>query len=244
MDEGTGEGTGNTGTGTGTGEVPAWVAQLPTEMRDNQTFHSFKTIGDLAKTHLEVSGKVKELDGLKAKLDNSIPKLTKDSTDEERNSYYKSIGRPEKADGYEFEGGDLDPKTVEWARGAFFKAGLSKEQGKEVSTQFNGFLKQMVDAEVAQRNQERTEAETKLKSELGDKYDASVEMVKRVWKKFSTSDFDAFANDTKIGNHPALIRFMIGLAKATGEDTSPPSSPASTPSGKFDATAFYESIKK
>lgn len=220
--EGTGEGT---KTGDGTGTVPAWTAQLPADLKDNPAFTAHKTLGDLAKAHLEVTGKVKEIDGLKTKLDNSIPKLAADSTDEEKAIYYQSLGRPEKADGYEFEGDKLDPKTVAWAKDAFYRAGLSKDQAKAISGSFNGFVKGLVDADAEQREKERGEAETKLKGELGDKYDGTVEMIRRFWKKHTTTELDAFVNETKIGNHPVFIRFMAAIAKATGEDISPAGSP-------------------
>ena len=228
-DEGTGEGA---VTGAGTGEKPAWIAQLPADLRDNQSFTTYKTIGELAKAHLSSSEKAKEADGLKAKLEGSIPKLAEDSTDEEREVYFTSLGRPEEAAGYEFDGENLDKKTEAWARDTFFKAGLTKDQGKAISGAWNGFVKQMLDAETSQREKERTEAETKLKGELGANYDASVEMARRFWKKVTSTEFDAFVNETKIGNHPVFIRFIIDRAKASGEDTSPAGSPSRATSGK------------
>jgi len=209
-----------------TGEKPAWLAQLPADLKDNPSFTSYKTIGDLAKDHLALGDKAKEIDGLKEKLENYIPKLAEDSTDEEKNLYYSALGRPEKPDKYEFEGDNLDPKTVDWARDTFFKAGLNNDQAKAIAGSWNGFMKQMIDAEAESRGKEREAAETKLKSELGEKYNESIEMVKRVWKKLTDDDFDKFVDETKIGNDPRLIRFMIKVSKTVGEDKSPSPSPS------------------
>jgi hypothetical protein len=60
--EGTGEGTG-TGAGTGQGEG-LWRAQLPADLKENETFTPYKTLGDFAKAHLETAGKVKDWMGM------------------------------------------------------------------------------------------------------------------------------------------------------------------------------------
>jgi hypothetical protein len=213
-----------------------WRSALPDEFKEHEFVKTFQKPGDFVKTAIEIKA---DRDALKSKVENSIPKLAADSTDEEKAVYYQSLGRPEKADGYEFDGGTLDEKTAKWARDAFFAAGLSKDQGKAISASWNGFVKQMVDADVAQRTEERTKAETQLKSELGDKYDGSIELVRRVWKKHTSAEFDSFVNETKIGNDPRMIRFMLAIAKATGEDTSPAGSPSHEKRGTPDATAFY-----
>jgi hypothetical protein len=180
-----------------------WRSALPDEFKEHEFVKTFQKPGDFVKSAIDIKT---ERDTLKTQLA-SLPT------------------RPEKAEGYEFEGDNLDPKTTEWARNTFFEAGLSKDQAKKVSAAFTGFVGQLSTAETQQRETEYKEAETKLKAELGDKYDASVEMVRRVWKDLSNSEFDAFVNETKIGNDPRLIRFMVNVAKKTGEDLSPNSSP-------------------
>ena len=40
------------GSSTSTPEVPAWVSQLPDDLKQNATFTSFKTIGDLGKSYI------------------------------------------------------------------------------------------------------------------------------------------------------------------------------------------------
>jgi hypothetical protein len=216
------------------------LAQLPEDLRSNEAFTGMNTAGDLAKGYLDVKGKVSEFEGkvkdyegkvipdLNKRLENSIPKLSENATDADKAAYYKAIGRPDKAEDYELLGPDgkpMDSKISQWARNLFFENGISKEVGKKIGDAWNAYLGNVVKAEVELREKEKGEAETKLKAELGDKYDASVELVKRVWKKFSNDEFDKFVNETKIGNHPSLIRFMINVAKLTGEDKSPPGSP-------------------
>ena len=230
-----------------------WSQQLPEDLRTNEAFTGHATLGDFAKSHLDAQGKLKEFDGkvkenegkvvdLEKKLGNTIPKLPENATDQEREIFYLALGKPEKADGYEFPEGDgvkHDEKMVSWARDAFHKANLSKDQGKVMSQLWDGFIQDMVKAEIDTREKERTEAETKLKTELGDKYDGSVEMVRRVWKELSNSDFDAFINETKIGNDARMIRFVMNAAKKAGSDTSIQSLPGK---GK-EVTDWYPKTK-
>jgi|WetSurSiteA1Bulk_404760.scaffolds.fasta_scaffold26259_3 hypothetical protein len=187
-------------------QVPAglgWRSALPDEFKEHEFVKTFQKPGDFVKAAIDIKT---DRDTLKSQID-SLPT------------------RPEKADGYEFDGDTLDPKVVNWAKNTFFEAGLNKDQAKKVSAAWNAFIGQTIAEETKQRETERAKAETDLKAELGDKYDSSIELVRRVWKNLSNSEFDAFVNETKIGNDPRLIRFMINIAKKTGEDVSPSSSP-------------------
>jgi hypothetical protein len=219
MPEGTSE-----GTGTGTGTVaPAWIAQLPTDLKDNQAFTSYQTIGDLAKSHLELGEKVKEFDGLKTQLGNSIPKLSENPTPEERDKFYNSLGRPEKPDGYEFVGEDkAAPEWTKAYKDAMYKMGVPKVMARELSEFNNTMINKMVEQHNARILEENAKAAATLKTELGDKYDASVVLVSRLWKQWGNTevDFDkAFATETS-ANRVTMMRFLLNVAAKTGEDAS------------------------
>ena len=65
--------TGNLNPGSEDGGNLGWRVQLPDDLKANETFTPFKTVGDFAKAHIETITKAKELEG---KLSGSIPKLT------------------------------------------------------------------------------------------------------------------------------------------------------------------------
>ena len=212
--EGTSGSTGNQQT-----QPAGWLAGLPADIRENEAFKPHKTVGDFAKAHLETAKKATDLE---AKLKDSIPKLPEDATQEERDVYQMSLGRPEKAEEYEFDGEDKNaPEWTGFWKGEFFKLGLPKSQAKALSTAFNGHIQKMVEAPNAGIQKEITDASTKLKTELGDKYDASVELAARLWKKETDTDFDkAFTGETS-ANRYTMIRFLLKMAAKTGEDLSP-----------------------
>jgi hypothetical protein len=237
--EGTGEGTGTgagTGAGTGQGNEPAaWLAQLPADLKANEAFTGFKTLGDLAKAHLDLKGKAAEADG---KLKGAIFKPGEKATPEEKAAYAKAMGIPDKPTEYDFpkgEGVEHDPKMIEWAGTVFHQAGLSKEQGALISKAWDGFIQGIAQGQQQAAEAAKTQATEALKKEWGADFDKNIEFTKRGWKKFSDADFDKFAEETGIGNHPALIKFIFKIGQAMGEDWSPQGSQqrGSTPKEGF-----------
>ena len=216
-DEGTSEGTG-TGAGTGQVEAPAWLAQMPADLKSNEAFKPYKTIGDLGKSYLELQGKVSEVDGLKAKLGTAIFKPGDKATPEEITAFHKSLGVPEKADEYEFpkgEGVAHDPKMIDWAKGTFHEAKLTKEQASVVSKKWDAFMQQMAVAENEAVEKELTDANNKLKEEWKADYDKNLELSSRAFKHFANAELGEFKA------HPVLIKAFHAIGKAMGEDFSP-----------------------
>jgi hypothetical protein len=219
--EGTGEGA---GTGAGTGQAaPAWVAQLPADLKDNAAFTSYKTIGDLAKAHLEMGEKVKESDGLKAKLKDAIPKLPENATQEERDMHAMALGRPEKPDEYEFagDGKDAPEWTTSWKQD-LFKLGIPKETAKALSGLLSTKIQAMVDSHNAGIQKEIETAGVQLKAEWGDKYDANVALATRLWKAHTDGELDKDFRAETSKTRASIVRYIVKMAAKTGEDTSLP----------------------
>lgn len=215
--EGTGEGT---ETGAGTGNEGLWRAQLPADLKDNEAFTPYKTLGDFGKAYLEAAGKAKELEG---KTANAIFKPDDKATPEQREAYFRAIGKPEKPTEYEFpkgEGVEHDPKMVEWAQQTFHQANLNKEQAGVIAKAWDGFIGHMAQEQTAAAEKARTDADAALKAELGDGYAEAAELATRFLTKHASAEDVKFFDETKIGNHPGMIRLIVKLAKLTGEDVS------------------------
>jgi hypothetical protein len=203
-----------------TSESLGWRAGLPDDLKQDETFTPFKTVGDFAKAHKETAAKVKDYEG---KLANSIPKLGENASQEEREKFFTQLGRPEKPDGYEFVGEDkAAPEWTKAYKDAMHKIGVPKAMAKELSEFNNKMINQMVEQHNARILAENQTAAATLKAELGDKYDASVELASRLWKQWGKTEveFDkAFATETS-NNRVTMIRFLLNVAAKTGEDTS------------------------
>jgi hypothetical protein len=200
-------------------ESPGWIAGLPADLKGNEAFTKFKTVGDFAKSHLELSTKATELE---KKAGNSIPKLPDDANDEERSLYFDALGRPKDAKEYEFEGEDKNATewTSKWKQ-RFHAQGLTKAQASAISKEFNGEMQAMVDAHNTKLQNEYKTAETALKSEWGDKFDTNVELAKRVYQKLNLSEFDKDFSSGTDTTRLSTIKLLMKVAAATGEDRSP-----------------------
>lgn len=220
-------------------ESLGWRAGLPDPLKSNDAFKPFKTVGDFANAHLETT---KKLTDAETRLKDSIPKLPNDATDEDRKIYFDALGRPEKAADYEFDGEDKNaPEWTSFWKQQFHELGLTKAQGKSLSAKWDGQIQKMVDAYNNGRKQEVAAAETKLRSELGDKFDANVELAKRMWTKYGEGDFDkAFAQETSATRMP-IMRMILKLAALTGEDRSPQGMQSRSPAAKADWITYDKS---
>jgi len=232
MAEGTGEGTG-TGAGTGNQQVekPAWLAQAPADLRDNELFTGHKTIGDQLKAHLDLFGKVKDLEGIKAKFD-ALPKA------------------PAKPEDYQFDKIDgVDDALVNSARPGFHKYGLNNDQAKGMIALETELHQARIDQFVAQREKEKAAQETQLKAEWGDKYQERTENMHRFLKTFSQgfkigdkpADVNGFLESTKLGNDPFFIRFIDALAQKFPEDASPSGRSGDSGGEKTGLISIYKS---
>ena len=196
-----------------------WRAGLPDDLKTNEAFVPYKTVGEFAKSHLELATKAKEMEG---KLGDAIPKLPDDASDEERGIYYDALGRPKQSSEYEFEGEDKNAPewTSQWKQ-TFHSLGLNKSQAKSLSAAFNSSMQQMVDAHNTKLKNEMTAAETKLKSEMGDKYDTNVELAKRMHQKHLGTEFDKDFSSATPEQRFGMTRLLLKIAALTGEDRSP-----------------------
>lgn len=196
-----------------------WRAGLPDDLKENAALKDFKTVGDFAKSYLETSAKVPELEG---KLGNSIPKLADNATDEQRNQFYDALGRPKQPSEYEFEGEDKNaPEWTSYWKQTSHELGLTKTQAKALSGRFNAQMQKLVEAHNTSVQNEMKATETKLKSEMGDKYEANVELAKRMHQKYLGSEFDKDFENANPTQRFGMIRLLMKVANLTGEDRSP-----------------------
>lgn len=198
---------------------PGWVAGLPDTLKSNEAFTKFKTVGDFATDYLATATKASELE---QRVNNSVPKLKDNATDEERGAFYDALGRPKQPSEYEFDGEDKN--AAEWNdqwKKDIHSLGLTKTQGKGLSEKFNARIQAMVEAHNASLKSEYESSEAALKSEWGDKFDTNVELTKRLYQKHLGTefdkDFDAGTGKTRL----ATMRLLMKVAALTGEDRSP-----------------------
>lgn len=61
--------------------------------------------------------------------------------------------------------------------------------------------------------------EVKADKEVGGQaFDANIALARGVIEKYGTPEFKAALNETGLGNHPELVRFMVKIGRASSED--------------------------
>lgn len=218
--------------------LPGWVAGLPDTLKTNESLTKFKTVGEFANDYLAVSTKASDLE---KRVQNSVPKLPDDATDEDRSLYYDALGRPKDAKEYEFDGEDKNaPEWTSHWKQVSHSLGLTKTQAKNLSSAFNKQMEGMVAAHNAKIAGEVTAATNALKTEWGDKFDTNVELAKRVYQKHIGTefdkDFDAGTGTTRL----QTMRLIMKFAALTGEDRSPQGGGQSNGQGKQVAFMTYD----
>jgi hypothetical protein len=206
---------------TETPESLGWRAGLPDELKKNESLAKFKTVGEFANDYLATATQKTELEG---KLGNTIPKLGDNATPEDKAAFYNALGRPKEAKEYEFDG--ENENATEWTsnwKQTFYDLGLTKDQAKQLSGKWNGAVQKMVEAHNTALKAEITASEQKLKSEYGDKYEANVELAKRLYNKHLGAEFDKDFDAGTSTNRFNMVRYLIKLAALTGEDRTPQS---------------------
>lgn len=125
---------------------------------------------------------------------------------------------PEK---YEFtapEGINLDAEAVAKFEPIARELGLSNDQAQKLVSLQSEFVKQQADAWAAT---ETAWMDTiKSDAEVGGKnLDSSVKHAQTALSKYGTPELSQALNDTRMGNHPEVLRLLSRIGKAMAEDT-------------------------
>jgi hypothetical protein len=200
-----------------------WRAALPDEYKEHEFVKTFQKPGDFVKSALDIKT---ERDGLKTRLENTIPKLNDKSTPEEVSTYRKAMGVPDKPEGYEFpqiEGKENSPEMVKWAQGVFHKYQVSKDSAKGIGQEWNSFVAGMVEAEDKLEKEEFEGNQKKFREQFKseEEYNAGYKLAQRFWEKITNTKFDEAYKDPEAWRFPLYMNFIFNTAKAVGEDFSP-----------------------
>ncbi len=215
--------------------TPAWMAQLPDDLKGNETFTPFKTIGDFASSHLQTVGKVQELEG---KLGAAVMIPGENATDEERSAFYGRLGRPEKPDEYTLgevpvPAGFTDEQQkkvyqersaedVQWFRSEAHRLGLSKAQAEGMFASFVNRNHEFYATLEANRQNAMKTAVDEMKKDpawAGDNFQKNLVIVDQAMKEFGSPELKAWFDATGQGNNPLIVKFFHKIGLALADDT-------------------------
>jgi len=198
-----------------TDTLPAWMSQLPDELKQNEQLSQFKNLGELGNKFLEVS---KNAEG-------SFKIPGEGATDEEISAFYNKIGRPKEASAYDLqspqlpEGMQMNTELGVAFRDLSHKIGLTQKQAKQLFDFYNNHMITTFSTAQKAKIKAVTDAGDSLKQEWGTNFDTNMEVVKRAYVKFGNEDFTKFMNESGAGNNPVVIKTFFEIGKATLDDT-------------------------
>lgn len=213
--------TGQTPAGEGTppaaGQAPAssWKDAVPEEYR--AVTEKYETIGDFAKAHKEIRTKISDMG--KGQDAIALPREGADQGEWDR--FYKSIGRPDAAEGYDYALDDNNRAYADYINSLKNEAYVAGLTGKQAKAFIDAALKgRQLGIDSVKEKQTVTADQTiaALKSEWGEAYETKVRRAKNAYGKFAATDGDK-ADLAAFENNAAFIRMMDNIAMHVGEDT-------------------------
>lgn len=164
-------------------------------------------------------------------------------TEEKPATETKLEGAPEKYDFKAPEGKEYDSAVLDTFSEAAKEANLTQDAAQK--------LLEKVAPALASRTQEQIEAlttgwidSTKADKEIGgDKLPENLGFAKKALDTFGTPELRKLLEDTKLGNHPEMIRAFVRAGKAISEDTFVSGSP-NNKGNVNPADVLYDKTKK
>jgi hypothetical protein len=125
---------------------------------------------------------------------------------------------PEKYDFKAPEGTEYDAGILESFTGAAKEAGLSQDAAQKVLERMAPALAARQVDQVQAIHKEWLDASTADKEFGGDKLTENLGVARKALENFGSPDLRKLLDETGLGNHPEVIRFMYRAGKAISED--------------------------
>lgn len=198
-----------------------WVDTLPQELRGNPSLAQFqgKTWEEVGPTIAKSYVETKSMIGADKML-----RPSEKWTDKEYNDFYTQLGRPDAPDKYSMpevqmpEGLKVDDTKIAERKALYHKAGLSDKQAKALIEADLTFVKSSYEADKQSTESAKMTAESSLKQEWGDKYQANIELARSVVAKFGDDQFTQYIEQSGLGNDPRLIKMLAKAGQGLMED--------------------------
>ena len=203
------------------GAATTWVDTLPQELRGNPSLAQFqgKTWEEVGPTIAKSYVETKSMIGA-----DKILKPSEKWTDKEYDAFYNQLGRPEAPDKYTMpevkmpEGLKLDDAKIAERKALYHKAGLTDKQAKALIEADLTFVKSSYEADKQSTESAKLTAESALKQEWGDKYQANIELARSVVAKFGDEQIVRYVEESGLGNDPRLIKLLAKAGQGLMED--------------------------
>ena len=183
------------------------ASQMPPGLREEPSLKTFDSVDKLAKSYVNA---VKMIGG---NPDNmvAIP-----DEGEKWDDFYNKIGRPEKANDYQFgdENGELDGFR-EFAH----DTGLTQDQANNILKLYGDIQEEQEESQQNGLEELRTNTTMELQKEWGKNFDGKMDYAKRAFAQFASPELSQLMDESGMGNHPEMLRVFAKVGELMGEDS-------------------------
>ena len=144
------------------------------------------------------------------------------------------------------EGMDLDEATLDLFSPIFKELGITNEGAQKLVDAYIPLIQSTVDE---QRKQSQNEFKgivdgwkKETMTELGPSAKDELAAAGRAINKFGSPELREIMQETGVGNHKELVKFMAKIGKTISEDAMVDPNNTNAPSGKLDAHKMYPSM--
>lgn len=200
----------------GEGGSTSWRDALPDDLRNHPGLQDFKDVPGLAKSYLDTQSYIGK--------DKII--IPGDDDAQGWNEVYNKLGRPEKADDYEYsvpdelKGLPVDEDAIKNAREKFYELGLSKKQADGIFELYNKGVITKMQGATDELNKARTISEETLKTKWGAAYEQNLNIAKNAITELGDPNLVQTLNETGLGNDPRVAEMFYNIGMKILEDTS------------------------
>ena len=189
---------------------------IPEEYKEEKSLQNFSNMDDFVKSYLH-SQKLVGAD--------KIPVPNKIATDDDWNTVYERLGRPESPEGYSYElpeESKVDDTTLKAFSAEAHKLGLLPKQAQGIMNYYNSLAEQSDKSLEFRDETARAEAEIELRKEYGPAYDLKVTQARNLATNTLGADFlrnTILQDGSSLGNNPQVVRAFADLASKLSEDS-------------------------
>jgi hypothetical protein len=208
-------------------ETQEWIGSLPEDLRSPDvlpTLNKFRLAdgekpvampASVVKSYIEAQKKI----GQKGVL---IP--GENASEEDRNVFFKALGRPDRPEDYGFKKPENLPQGVNYNEervGKFAKVfhqlGMSKDTAQKLLDTYNNDIIEEVANQQKMVEEFKVNAVKELKKEWGSNFEKNISKANAAVKLFGGKDFTELLKNTGLDSHPTMVKVFEKIADRMGE---------------------------
>jgi hypothetical protein len=185
---------------------------LPDGLRAEPSLQSFDSVDKLAKSYVHAR---KMIGGDPDRM----LQLPKEGDEDGWNQVYNRLGRPEDADGYNFDLGDGEqsPDVADFKNVAH-QLGLTNDQAKTMLGIYNQISENDLAEEQDQFDEMNIEYLQEIQKEWGDEFSKNSELARRAFQNFASEELMEVMKETGLSNHPEVLKTFSRIGQVLSED--------------------------